>query len=89
MIRWVYEQMDMFTYWFEIRDEHGRKIYPNSTISSPAISILKEILTDYLFAKEINNTDKIFNYDDLSKEDQMDIRVCCIHKLEDSENDGQ
>lgn len=80
--------MDMFTYWVEIRGEHGELLYPKSNISAPAMAILKEILTDYLFAMEINNTDSIFNYDGLSQEDQMDLRTLVIHKLEDADNDN-
>lgn len=78
--------MNMFTYWIEIRGEHGELLYPKSEISAPAISILKEILTDYLFAMKINNTDSIFNYDKLSQEDQMDLKTLVIHKLEDADD---
>lgn len=83
MIRWSYEQLDLFTFWIEIQDEYGRKLYPSSTISSPAFSILSEVLTDYLFAKEIYSNNKIFNYDDLCPEEKMDLQMCCLSKLED------
>lgn len=85
MIKWYYEQMDMFTYWIEIKDEYGNKLYSESTISAPAMAILKEILTDYIFAREIDRTDRIFNYDELSEDDKMDLRTLVIHKLEDAE----
>lgn len=83
MIKWTYEQMNMFTYWVEIRGEYGELLYPKSLISAPAMAILKEILTDYLFAMKINNTDSIFNYEELSPEDRMDLLTMSIHKLED------
>jgi len=86
MIKWIYEQMDMFTYWLEIRGEYNELLYPKSIISAPAMAILKEILTDYLFAREIDKTDKIFNYDNLSEEDKMDLKTLVIHKLEDADN---
>jgi len=88
MIKWQYEQMDMFRYWFEIKDEYGNNIYPYSIISAPAMSILKEMFTDYAFAKEINKTDKIFDMDYLSPEDKMELKVVSIHKLEDADNDN-
>lgn len=88
MIKWTYEQMDVFTYWVEITDEYGNKLFQESTISSPAFSILKEILTNYLFARKINNSNTIFNYDNLSSEDQMDLKMCCIYKLEDGLDDN-
>jgi hypothetical protein len=83
MIRWSYEQMDMFNYWLEIRGEYNELLYPKSIISSPAMTILREILLDYLFARLIDRTDRVFNYDGLSSEDKMDIKTLVIHKLED------
>jgi len=83
MIKWAYEQMNLMTFWFEIQDKYGHKIYPASNVSAPAMSILKEILTDYVFAKKIYNTNTIFNDDKLTPEDQMDIKMCCINRLED------
>jgi len=86
MIKWMYEQMDMFNFWLEIRGEYNELLYPKSIISAPAFSILREILTDYLFAREIDKTDRIFNYDNLSEEDKMDLKTLVIHKLEDADN---
>lgn len=88
MIKWIYESMDVFSFWFEIQDEYGQPIYKGSIISSPAMSLLKEILSDYQFAKDINNTEKIFDYDDLSPEDKMDLKLITIHKLEDADNES-
>jgi len=87
MIKWTYEQIDMWTYRFTIRDEFRNPIYGEMEISSPAFSILSEILTDYVFAMEINKTDKIFNFDELSKEDQMDLKIASLHKIEDVDNE--
>jgi len=88
MIKFMYEQVSMFTFWFEIRGNYGELLYPKSTISAPAMSIIKEILTDYLFAREINNnTSKIFNNESLSPEEQIDLLTIIIHKLEDADND--
>lgn len=86
MIRWSYEQMNMFEYWVEIRGEHGEMLYSKSIISAPAMVILVEILTDYLFAMRISSTDSIFNYDELSSDDRMDLLTMTIHKLEDIDN---
>lgn len=77
--------MNMFQYWVEIRGEYGELLYPKSIISSPAMAILKEILTDYLFARKINESESIFTYDELSPEDRMDLLTMSIHKLEDDE----
>ena len=80
--------MNLWEYWLEIRGEHNELLYPKSIISAPAMSILKEILTDYLFAREIDKTDRIFKYEELSQEDRMDLLTMVIHKLEDAENDN-
>jgi len=87
MIKWSYRQIHLWTYKFIIKDEFGNPIYAESDISSPAMSILLELLSDYQFAIEINKTTKVFNFDELSKEDQMDLKVASIHKLEDIDND--
>jgi hypothetical protein len=89
MIRWNYEQMNMFTYWVEIRGEYNELLYPKSIISAPAMAILKDILTDYLFALQINHTNTIFNYEELSPEDRMDLLTMTIHKLEEEDNDNE
>jgi len=88
MIKWNYERMDMFSYWLEIRGEHNELLYPKSIISAPAFAILKEILSDYIFARKIYTTDAIFDYENLDKEDQMDLKTLVIHKLEDADNDN-
>jgi len=77
----------MFQFWVEIKGEYGERLYPKSILSAPAMSILNEILTDYLFAKEIYKTEKVFNYDNLSAEDRMDLKTLVIHKLEDTDNE--
>ena len=87
MIKWKYERIDLWTYSFEIKDEYGNSIYPKSEISAPALPILIEILSDYYFARDINGTDKVFNFDGLSPEDKMDLKLASIHKLEDIDND--
>jgi len=87
MIKWRHDQINLWTYVFTIEDEFGNPIYGEMEISSPAFSILLEILTDYVFAMEINNTNKIFNFDELSKEDQIDLKIVSIHKVEDIENE--
>jgi hypothetical protein len=87
MIKWEYEQMDMFTYWIQIEDKYGRKIYEHSNVSSPVMSLLKEILTDYTFALHINKTNSVFNYDNLSSEDKMDLKLFSLTKLEDIEDE--
>ena len=86
MIRWTYEQVNVWTYKFIIEDEFGNPIYAESEISSPAMSILLEILMDYKFALDINHSTKIFNFNELSNEDQMDLMIASIHKLEDIDN---
>lgn len=87
MIKWNYEQIDLWTYSFEIKDEYDNPIYPKSEISAPALPILIEILSNYCFARDINGTDKVFNFDGLSPEDKMDLKLASIHKLEDIEDD--
>jgi len=89
MIKWKYEQINLWTYKFTVLDAFDNPIYAESEISAPAMSILKEILSDYLFAVEINKDDKIFNFNELSPEDRMDLMTVSIHKLEDIENDRE
>lgn len=86
MIKWSYYQRDLWTYRFNIYDEYGNRIYREWEISAPAFSIILEVLSDCEFALEINGTDKAFNMDGLSEEDQMDLKVASIHKLEDMDN---
>jgi hypothetical protein len=84
MIKWIYKQFDLWTYTFTLMDEFNRPIYlKESEISAPAMPILKEILTDYLFAKKINNIEEIFKFDILSKDDQMELMLASLQKLED------
>lgn len=81
MIRWEFEQMDLWTYWVEIKNEYGEKLFKESNMSSPCFSILKELLSDYLFAKKIYS--KIFDFDNINPEDRMDLSICCLTKLEE------
>jgi hypothetical protein len=84
MIKWKYKQFDLWTYTFTLKDEFNRPIYlKESEISAPAMPVLKEILTDYLFAKKINGTKKIFKFEKLSQDDQMELMLASIQKLED------
>lgn len=90
MIKWTYEQMNLFTYWFEVKDEYGRIIYEDKNVSSPVMSILKEVLTDYTFALKIHKTNKLLNrYDNLSPEDRMDLKLISLMKLEDADNEEE
>lgn len=83
MIKWKFERVDLWQYKFQINDEFNTPIYFPSKISLPAMPIIIQILTDYLFAKEINNQDKIFDIEGLNKDDQMDILLVSLSKIED------
>ena len=83
MIRWSYTQENFWTYRLNIEDEFGNHIYKEWDVSAPTLSILLEVLSDYQFALKINKTNKVFSMDGLSEEDQMDLRVASLHKLED------
>jgi hypothetical protein len=88
MIRWKAEQVGVFEYWFRIEDEFGSPHWMDgSQISTPAFSILKEIMSDYVFAKKINRTETLFKYDGLSSDDRMELSLITITKLEDADNE--
>ena len=83
MIHWSYIQESLWTYKLNIDDDFGNPIYRVLDISLPTLPILLEVLSDYSFALKINRSNKIFGMNDLSSEDQMDLVVASIHKLED------
>ncbi|MFW6173795.1 MAG: hypothetical protein ACOC5T_08625 [Elusimicrobiota bacterium] len=87
MIRWSYRQENLWTYKLNIEDEHGNAIYKEWEVSSPTMSIILELLSDYMFALDINKDDKVFDIEGLGPEDQMDVKIASIHKLEDADND--
>ena len=85
MIRWTYRQEDLWTFQLNINDEFGNHVYKEWEVSAPAMSILLEVLSDYSFAITINQT--VFDIEGLNADDQMDLSVVSIHKLEDLGND--
>lgn len=85
MIRWSYTQQDWWTYKLDIDDEFGNSIYTEWEVSSPVMSILLEVLTDYSFAIRINKT--VFDIERLNADDQMDLSLLSLHRLEDVDND--
>jgi len=85
MIRWTYQQTNLWTYKLNIEDEFGNLIYKEWEVSSPTMSILLEVLSDYSLAMKINKT--VFDIDRLNSDDQMDLSILSLHKLEDLDND--
>jgi len=82
MLRWTFRRTAWQSYEFVLMDEFKLKQFPISEVSLPMMPYLVEILTDVLFARKINS-DKTFNLDKLSDEDQMDLLMVSIWKLED------
>ena len=85
MIRWFYKQEDLWTYKLSIGDEFGNLVYTEWEVSSPVMSMLLELLMDYSFAMKINKT--VFDLETLNADDQMDLSLLSLHKLEDIDND--
>ena len=87
MIRWSARQIGPFQYSFQIEDEYYHPIFTQSDISSPAFSILTEILMDYKFAISINKFNTMLKFQDLNSDDRMDLSIISLYKIEDADDD--
>ena len=88
VVRWAFQRNSWQNYKFIATDEYGITQSSVSTINIFMKPYIDELLTDIIFARKLYGS-KAFKIDKLSKDDQMDLLLVCLLKLEDdSKNDG-